>query len=258
MEVCSTRTLTNANFEKLPLQMQHQSPTNKSISKTMNHKIRKRIMKPTTVLPFLVAAVCITRGEASFVTPSPMIRFGITRPTTTRWGSATVDIPKPVAPPKKKEKVTPEAQELTQVLLEREENKSPFKYVVAQTAPSVRIAFSEVFGKEPGAFKADLLVASLKELGFDLVLDTNLAADLTICEEGQELLERILAREEAKETGKVPAKPLPLFTSCCPGWMKLVQKSAPELSPYISTCKSPHMSESNIILVVAALFRSLT
>lgn len=161
---------------------------------------------------------------------------------TTWHSSAVVDAPpKTAAPPKTMEKITPEAQELTQVLMERNENKSPFKYIVAQTAPSVRIAFSEVFGKEPGAFKSDVLVASLKALGFDLVLDTNTAADLTICEEGQELLERILASEEAKETGKTPTKPLPLFTSCCPGWMKLVQKSAPELSPYISTCKSPHM-----------------
>jgi iron only hydrogenase large subunit-like protein len=159
----------------------------------------------------------------------------------TGYSDAAVDLPKTIT--KKEELNTPEAQELTQVLLEREANKSPFKHIVAQTAPSVRIAFSEVFGKNPGAYKANLLVSSLKELGFDLVLDTNTAADLTICEEGQELLERILAREEAKKTGEVPTKPLPLFTSCCPGWMKLVQKSAPEINPYISTCKSPHMSE---------------
>lgn len=211
-------------------------------------------MKPTTVLPFLLLAVSILQDEASFVNPFPATRFGVPRTTTTRYSSATVYIPKTVEPPTKKEKVTPEAQELTQVLVEREENKSPYKYIVAQTAPSVRIAFSEVFGKEPGAFKADLLVASLKAIGFDLVLDTNTAADLTICEEGQELLERILAREEAKETGEIPAKPLPLFTSCCPGWMKLVQKSAPELSPYISTCKSPHMSRSKSAPFVLHLF----
>ena len=135
----------------------------------------------------------------------------------------------------KKEKVTPEAAELAKVLKEKEIGTSPYKYVVAQTAPSVRIAFSEVFGHEPGAFKADLLVASLKAIGFDLVLDTNTAADLTICEEGQELLKRILAKEDGSETS------LPLFTSCCPGWMRLVEKSAPEMIPYLSTCKSPHM-----------------
>ena len=140
------------------------------------------------------------------------------------------------APPKQ-EKVTPEARELTQVLNDKESGTSPYKYVVAQTAPSVRIAFSEVFGQEPGAFKADLLVASLKAIGFDLVLDTNTGADLTVCEEGQELLERILARKK----GTVADKPLPLFTSCCPGWMKLVEKNVPEMIPYISTCKSPHM-----------------
>jgi iron only hydrogenase large subunit-like protein len=184
-------------------------------------------------------ATCLIHGGSSLSPPTRP--FGKQK---TRHSSAVVDAPPTAAPPKKTEKITPEAQELTQVLMERNENKSPFKYIVAQTAPSVRIAFSEVFGKEPGAFKADVLVASLKALGFDLVLDTNTAADLTICEEGQELLERILASEEAKETGETPTKPLPLFTSCCPGWMKLVQKSAPELSPFISTCKSPHMSKS--------------
>jgi len=209
---------------------------------------RNRTMKRTALLFTLVAAVGVTREVVCFVTPPPNRAFGIQRiprvTTTIQQSAATLDAPTvtPV-PPKKKEKVTPEATELTQVFEEKELGESQYKYVVAQTAPSVRIAFSEVFGKEPGAFKADLLVSSLKAIGFDLVLDTNTAADLTICEEGQELLERIMAREEAKETGEIPAKPLPLFTSCCPGWMKLVQKSAPELNPYISTCKSPHMSK---------------
>jgi iron only hydrogenase large subunit-like protein len=87
-----------------------------------------------------------------------------------------------------------EAAELNVILEAKEIHNSPYKYIVAQTAPSVRVAFSEVFGHEPGAFKAGLLVSSLKELGFDLVLDTNTAADLTICEEGNELLKRILER----------------------------------------------------------------
>ena len=198
-------------------------------------------MNRATLLSIVYVGVC----SGAFVNPSPAPRvFGIPprassiKTETIRWSSETIDAP---TSPIKKEKVTPEARELIQVFKEKEENTSPYKYVVAQTAPSVRVAFSEVFGKEPGAFKADLLVASLKAIGFDLVLDTNTAADLTICEEGQELLERILAREESKETGTTPNKPLPLFTSCCPGWMKLVEKSAPEMIPYISTCKSPHM-----------------
>jgi iron-only hydrogenase group A len=140
-----------------------------------------------------------------------------------------------VAEPPKQEKMSSEAAELNVILEAKEIHNSPYKYIVAQTAPSVRVAFSEVFGHEPGAFKAGLLVSSLKELGFDLVLDTNTAADLTICEEGNELLKRILEREDGQETS------LPLFTSCCPGWMRLVEKSAPEIIPYLSTCKSPHM-----------------
>lgn len=217
-------------------------------------------MKTPTLLSILLAAICsTTRDGQAFVNPPPARFFGISRVTTTtiQRSAATLDTPAIVAPPKKKEKITPEAIELAQVFQEKEESKSPYKYVVAQTAPSVRIAFSEVFGQEPGAFKSDLLVASLKEIGFDLVLDTNTAADLTICEEGQELLERILAREEAKETGEIPAKPLPLFTSCCPGWMNLVKNSAPELSPYISTCKSPHMSKSRGCLSLCPLINSI-
>jgi iron-only hydrogenase group A len=166
----------------------------------------------------------------SFKCPSPATRlFGVRQtcfPVTCR---ATV------TEPQKQEKLTPEAAELADVLKAKEIGTSSYKYIVAQTAPSVRIAFSELFGHEPGAFKADLLVASLKAIGFDLVLDTNTAADLTICEEGTELLKRILEREDGKETS------LPLFTSCCPGWMNLVSKTAPEMIPYLSTCKSPHM-----------------
>lgn len=208
-------------------------------------------MKKTTLFILLTLRVSITRNRnvRAFVAPPPAKPFGVVRTTTIRSSAAIANAP--TAPPKKKEKVTPEALELTQVLQEKEQGESTYKYIVAQTAPSVRIAFSEVFGKEPGAFQADLLVASLKEIGFDLVLDTNTAADLTICEEGQELLERILAREDAKETGEIPAKPLPLFTSCCPGWMKLVQKSAPELTPYISTCKSPHMSKFVLQIIIS-------
>lgn len=76
------------------------------------------------------------------------------------------------------------------------------------------------------------LVAALRRLGFDLVLDVNTAADLTICEEGTELLYRLQSGEEYDK---------PLFTSCCPGWMTLVEKSMPDVAPSISTCKSPHM-----------------
>lgn len=89
------------------------------------------------------------------------------------------------------------------------------------------------------------MVASLKELGFDLVLDTNTAADITIVEEGTELLHRLEALQEQQDAafaqGDPGPAPMPLFTSCCPGWMNYVEKSEPDLAPYLSTCKSPHM-----------------
>ena len=143
------------------------------------------------------------------------------------------------------EKLTPEAQELEDILRKKTDDH---KLLVAQTAPSVRISFPEIYGEEPGSFDTGQLVASLKELGFDFVLDTNTAADLTICEEGTELLHRIMARQalKEKESGR-DAEPLPLFTSCCPGWMSMVAKSAPELIPYISTCKSPHMMYGAVV-----------
>ena len=152
--------------------------------------------------------------------------------------------------PSKPKKLTPEAEELEHCLKTKGETG---KLIVAQTAPSVRVAFSELFGKAPGDFAPGLLVASLKALGFDIVLDTNTAADLTICEEGTELLHRISLRKErcTGEEGKKSEPsllegteiegPLPLFTSCCPGWMNFIAKKSPELVPYVSSCKSPHM-----------------
>jgi NADP-reducing hydrogenase subunit HndD len=114
--------------------------------------------------------------------------------------------------------------------------------------PSVRIAVSEEFDKDPGTLKAGQLVAGLKQLGFDLVLDVNTAADLSICgcEEGTELLHRLKAQKNNEDalfmSDPSGPDPLPLFTSCCPGWMNSIEKSSPELKPYVCTCKSksPH------------------
>jgi len=116
-------------------------------------------------------------------------------------------------------------------------------------ANPTRIAFSEEFGLDPGTFPPGILVAALKELGFDLVFDTNTAADLTVVEEGTELLHRLRAKSKkpASDFGTADRDSLPLFTSCCPGWMNCVEKSAPELLPYISTCKSPHMMYGAIV-----------
>ncbi|MGE5591766.1 MAG: NADH-dependent [FeFe] hydrogenase, group A6 [Bacillota bacterium] len=104
----------------------------------------------------------------------------------------------------------------------------PNKHVVVQTAPAVRVALAEVFGLEPGTLSPGQMVAALHELGFDRVFDTSFAADLTIMEEASELVERI------KSGG-----PLPLITSCSPGWVKFMEHFYPEFMDNVSTCKSP-------------------
>ena len=104
----------------------------------------------------------------------------------------------------------------------------PEKHVIVQTAPAVRVAISEPFGSRPGLVSTSQMVAALKRLGFDKVFDTNFAADLTIMEEGTELIERI------NEEGK-----LPLFTSCSPVWIKFIEHFYPEYLDNLSSCKSP-------------------
>ena len=105
----------------------------------------------------------------------------------------------------------------------------PNKVVVVSTSPSVRAALGEEFGMEPGAFVEGKMVALLRALGVDYVLDTNFAAGLTIVEEASELLRRIKEQD----------RPLPQFTSCCPGWVHFAEIYAPELLPHLSTAKSP-------------------
>ena len=109
------------------------------------------------------------------------------------------------------------------------------KRVVIQTAPAVRVALGEEFGYEPGTIVTGKMAAAMKEMGFDDVFDTNFAADLTILEEGNELLHRIT---EAL-TGKGAV--LPMVTSCSPGWIKYVEHTWPEELDHLSSCKSPHM-----------------
>jgi iron-only hydrogenase group A len=104
----------------------------------------------------------------------------------------------------------------------------PEKHVVVQTAPAVRVALSEAFGEKSGQICTGKMVAALKKLGFDKVYDTNFTADLTIMEEGTELIERI------KNGGE-----LPLFTSCSPGWIKFIEQYYPDYLDNISSCKSP-------------------
>ncbi len=97
-----------------------------------------------------------------------------------------------------------------------------------QVAPATRIAISEEFGMKPGTVSTGRMINALRQLGFDYVFDTNFAADLTIMEEGTEFLGRL--RNQQK---------LPLFTSCCPGWVNWVEINRPDLLPHLSTTKSP-------------------
>lgn len=115
------------------------------------------------------------------------------------------------------------------------------KRVVIQTAPAVRAALGEEFGYEPGTLVTGKMAAALKEMGFDDVFDTNFAADLTIIEEGNELLARI--SDVLSKKGAV----LPMITSCSPGWIKYVEHTWPEELDHLSSCKSPHMMLGTLI-----------
>jgi len=110
----------------------------------------------------------------------------------------------------------------------------PTKTVVVQTAPAVRAALGEEFGMEPGTRVTGQMVTALKQLGFDYVFDTDFAADLTIMEEGTELLGRLKRHLEGDETVK-----LPMLTSCCPGWVNFFEYNYPELKDVPSTARSP-------------------
>ncbi len=112
---------------------------------------------------------------------------------------------------------------------------NPNKHVVVQTAPAVRVAIGEELGYNPGERLTGKMVTALKRLGFDSVLDTNFTADLTILEEGTELLTRL----KRAVVDKDPTVALPLTTSCSPGWVKFIEHTFPEFLPNVSTCKSP-------------------
>ncbi len=109
------------------------------------------------------------------------------------------------------------------------------KRVVVQTAPAVRAALGEEFGYEAGTLVTGKMASALKEIGFDDVFDTNFAADLTIMEEGSELLARVADTFSGK--GAV----LPMITSCSPGWIKYVEHTWPDELDHLSSCKSPHV-----------------
>lgn len=113
---------------------------------------------------------------------------------------------------------------------------NPSKVTVVHAAPAVRVALGEEFGIPAGADETGRMIAALYAVGFDHVYDANFAADLTIMEEGTELINRV-----TKGTGK-----LPMITSCCPGWVSFMEKNYPDLKDNLSTCKSPQQMQGAI------------
>ena len=114
--------------------------------------------------------------------------------------------------------------------------QDPETTVVVQTSPATRVGIGEEFGMGTGAWAEGQMVSALRELGFDIVVDTNFSADLTIMEEGSELVERVTE-------GGV----LPQMTSCCPGWVKFVEYYYPELIPNLSSARSPMMMHGSTL-----------
>jgi len=110
----------------------------------------------------------------------------------------------------------------------------PNKTVIVQTAPAVRAALGELFDMEPGTLVTGKMVTALRALGFDYVFDTDFAADLTIMEEGTELLDRLNRHLKGDKTAR-----LPILTSCCPGWVNFFEEYFPDLKDIPSTSKSP-------------------
>lgn len=106
--------------------------------------------------------------------------------------------------------------------------QNPAKHVIVQIAPSIRVSLGDALGLKPGSIVTGQMVSALRKLGFDKVFDTNFSADLTIMEEGHELLSRL----QNKGT-------LPMITSCSPGWVNYLEKHYPEMIPHLSTAKSP-------------------
>jgi NADH-quinone oxidoreductase subunit G len=112
----------------------------------------------------------------------------------------------------------------------------PGKIVVVQEAPSIRVTLAEEFGMEMGTVTVGKMYAALKKIGFDHVFDTNFTADLTIMEEGTELIERV-------KSGGL----LPLITSCSPGWIKFMETYFPDFAGHTSTCKSPQQMFGTLV-----------
>jgi len=119
----------------------------------------------------------------------------------------------------------------------------PSKHVVIQTAPSPRAGIGEVFGLEPGVPLTFQMNTAIRLCGFDAVFDTNFSADLTIIEEGTELITRLYKALVAKDKDVA----LPQFTSCSPGWVKYIEHFYPEYLAHVSSCKSPQQMFGAVI-----------
>lgn len=117
-----------------------------------------------------------------------------------------------------------------------DEINNPAKKVVVQVAPAVRVAIGELFDMPAGENVIGKIYAAMRQIGFDLVFDTNFAADLTIMEEATEFLSRVKKGEN-----------LPLFTSCCQAWVRYVETQHPEMINHLSSCKSPQSMLSAVI-----------
>jgi len=129
----------------------------------------------------------------------------------------------------------------------------PEKHVVVQTAPAVRVGLGEELGFEPGKRVTGKMVAALKRLGFDSVLDTDFTADLTIMEEGTELLTRL----KKALVDKDETVTLPMATSCSPVWIKYIEHMYPEHLDHLSTCKSPQQMFGALVKTYYAKARNL-
>ncbi|WP_077895132.1 [FeFe] hydrogenase, group A [Clostridium felsineum] len=119
-------------------------------------------------------------------------------------------------------------------------------YKIVQCAPAVRVSLAEEFGFPSGSLTPGKLAAALRLLNFDKVYDTNFAADLTIMEEGSELVRRVTSGEN-----------LPMFTSCCPAWVKYIEQTYPELLNHLSSCRSPQQMAGSIFKTYGAKLDSV-
>ncbi len=179
------------------------------------------------------------RGFASVVSPGGNLPLG--ESACTYCGQCTTVCP--VDALKERDGIQPVLKAL----------QDPDKVVIVQTAPAVRAALGEEFGYEPGTRVTGKMTSALREMKFDYVFDTNFAADLTIIEEGTELLSRLvqyfylkglISDEQLAKTGfsatrKEPV--LPMMTSCSPGWINFIEHYYPAQIGHLSSCKSPHM-----------------